>query len=48
MAGTPEAIGIIEKTACGYAASWISFNLKGGTKQFGWLQVSATRNYSPQ
>jgi hypothetical protein len=26
----------------GYAASRISFNLKGCNKQFGWLQASAT------
>jgi hypothetical protein len=29
-----------------YAASRISSNLKGSTKQFGWLQASATKNYS--
>jgi hypothetical protein len=29
-----------------YAASRISSNLKGSTKQFGWLQASAIRNYS--
>ena len=29
-----------------YAASRISSSLKGSTKQFGWLQASATRNYS--
>src|SRR6266852_5461541 len=26
-----------------YAANWISSNLKGSTKQFGWLQASATK-----
>src|ERR1700730_15729171 len=30
----------------GYAATRISSNLNGSTKQFGWLQASATRNYS--
>jgi hypothetical protein len=30
----------------GYAATRISPNLNGTTKQFGWLQASATRNYS--
>src|SRR5258708_12582511 len=29
-----------------YAATRISSNLKGRTKQFGWLQASATRNHS--
>jgi hypothetical protein len=29
-----------------YAASRISSSRKGRTKQFGWLQASATRNYS--
>jgi hypothetical protein len=29
-----------------YAASRISSTLKGSTKQFGWLQASATRNCS--
>jgi len=29
-----------------YAAGRINSNLKGSTKQFGWLQASATRNYS--
>jgi hypothetical protein len=26
----------------GYAATWISSNLNGSTKQFGWLQAPAT------
>jgi len=30
----------------GYAATRISSNLNGSTKQVGWLQASATRNYS--
>ena len=28
----------------GYAATRISSNLKGSTKQFGWLQASATES----
>jgi hypothetical protein len=39
VAGYTEAIAA-------YAASRISSNLKGSTKQFGWLQASAIRNYS--
>lgn len=34
--------GNLKNTACGYAASRISSNLKGSTKQFGWLQAPAT------
>jgi hypothetical protein len=30
----------------GYAASRISSNLKGTTKQFGWLQAAATKDSS--
>jgi hypothetical protein len=29
-----------------YAASRMSSTLKGSTKQFGWLQASATRSYA--
>src|SRR5258705_6276471 len=29
-----------------YAANWISSTLKGSTKQFGWLQASATKVHS--
>jgi hypothetical protein len=32
----------LKNTACAYAASRISSTLKGSTKQFGWLQASAT------
>jgi hypothetical protein len=35
--------GNLKNTACGYAASRISSNLKGRTKHFGWLRASATK-----
>jgi len=31
----------------GYAASRISSNLRGSTKQFGWLQAPATKKFLP-
>ena len=36
----------VDLRGAAYAASRISSTLKGSTKQFGWLQASATRNYS--
>jgi len=43
MAVNPEATVNLENAGCGYAASRISSNLKGSTKQFGWLQAAATK-----
>ncbi len=37
----------VDLRGAAYAASRISSTLKGSTKQFGWLQASATTNYSP-
>ena len=36
----------VDLRGAAYAASRISSTLKGSTKQFGWLQASATKNYS--
>jgi hypothetical protein len=49
-AGTPHAKaacrtpGIAETSQAAYAANRISSNLKGRTKQFGWLQAPANQN----
>ena len=49
MVGYTEAIAnLLPLTArAAYAASRISSNLKGTTKQFGWLQASATKDFLP-
>jgi hypothetical protein len=36
-------VGNTEASQAAYAASRISSNLKGSTKQFGWLQACATK-----
>jgi hypothetical protein len=41
----PKQIANLTTVHAGYAASRISSNLKGRTKQFGWLQASATRRF---
>jgi hypothetical protein len=37
----------VDLRGAAYAASRISSTLKGSTKQFGWLQASATKSYFP-
>src|SRR6202049_1382048 len=43
IVGNRSEPGTSRNAACGYAARRISSNLKGSTKQFGWLQASATK-----
>ena len=43
MIRTRKQPGTSRNAGCGYAASRISSNLKGSTKQFGWLQAPATK-----
>jgi hypothetical protein len=43
-----ETTGNRKTSVMGYAAGRISSRLNGSTSKFGWLQASATKNYSAQ